>query len=111
MRKRLASLILTLVIVLSLGTLSVFALNTEHPNGGTWKWGDEGSYTLSNYLLTYDESENTNGVHSSSVIGKTTNKSGWIESGKWSRAKIAKKWNYIEHSYYNAKDINGTPMA
>lgn len=111
MRKRTVSLILTIVMILSLGTISAFALNIEHPNGGTWRWGDEGNYAISKYYLEKDKKYNTNGCHSSAVIGKTTHKSGWVQPGKWAETKIAKSWRHIERCYYNAQDYNGVPMA
>ncbi|MFY9198471.1 MAG: lactococcin 972 family bacteriocin [Acutalibacteraceae bacterium] len=111
MRKRVVSLILTIVMILSLGAISASALNTERPNGGTWNWGSEGSYAISNYYLEASKQYNTNGKHSSAVIGKTTHKTGWVNSGVWSRAKIAKSWCHIERCYYNAQDYNGTPKA
>ena len=104
-----------IVAVMILMNCSAVALavtqHTEYPKGGTWNWGDryEGDtkYAYSDYYLVKNVSKNTNGVHKTTVSGKTSSSSGWKKSGEWAKSKVACKWNVQERCYYSAQDKNG----
>lgn len=110
MKKKILSCVLSLCLLLSLGVTALAAQHTEYPVGGTWNWGERNrggtKYAYSDYWLTANKSLNTNGVHRSSVVGRTHSNSGWISSGEWSNAEIICKAFVRERCYYSLKDNN-----
>ncbi len=113
--KKLLSGILAFGMLFTLSAVAFAAQHTEYPYGGTWNWGERYTndikYAYSDYYLTYSSADKTNGVHKTTVTGKTSSTSDWVASGKWAKSAIECRWNAIERCYYNAKDLNGNPKA
>lgn len=115
MKRKIISGILTAVLLFSLSVVALAAQHTENPYGGTWNWGENSSsgtkMAYSNYLLTKNSTYSTNGIHKTTVVGKTTDTSDWVASGVWANSSVPCKWNYTERCYYNLQDTNGHPVG
>lgn len=115
MKRKIISGILTAVLLFSLSVVALAAQHTEYPYGGTWNWGQDSSsgtkMAYSNYLLEESSTYGTNGVHKTTVVGKTTDTSDWVASGKWAKSSVPCKWNYTERCFYNLQDTNGDAIG
>lgn len=115
MKKKILSCVLSLCLLLSLGVTALAAQHTEYPVGGTWNWGERyesgTKYAYSEYWLTANDDLNTNGKHRTSVIGRSTSKTIWIDPGKWANSKIICKAFVRERCYYSLQDRNGNERS
>ena len=109
--KRLLSGLLAVGILFTLSIVAFAAQHTDYPNGGVWTWGEryenDVKYAYSDYYLVKSEKYDTNGVHKTTVTGKTSSSSDWVGSEKWANSAIECRWNAIERCYYSTKDWNG----
>lgn len=103
--------IMAVMILLNCSIVAVAAQHTEYPKGGTWNWGEKYisnvKYAYSEYYLTKSTTHDTNGYHKTTVVGDTTDNSGWKKPGVWANSKVKCKWNTVERCYYSAQDSNG----
>ena len=85
----------TITILLGGSSVALASKHKVNVEGGTWSYGVGSKYVYSNY---YHKSK----THKSSVIGKTTNSSGWTRKGVTSKASAQKKLSGNK-SYYDVK--------
>lgn len=115
MKRKLISGILAMVLLLSLSVIALAAQHTEYPYGGTWNWGEKTvsgtKMAYSDYFLSANSAQGTNGIHKTTVVGKTTGTSGWVSPNNWARSSVPCKWNYTERCFYNLQDTNGNPIG
>lgn len=114
-KTKILSSIIAIAVILNCGVVALAANHNEKPWGGVWNWGERHEngvkYAYSEYYLVASKEHKTNGIHKTTVTGKTSSTSDWVNPGKWANSKIPCKWNAIERCFYNAKDLQGNPKA
>lgn len=114
MKRKIIAGILTFVLLFSLSVVALAAQHTEEPYGGTWNWGkkkvDGTKVAYSDYYLEKSSNYGTNGVHKTTVVGKTTDSSDWVAPAKWAKASVPCVWSSSERCFYNLQDTNGNVM-